>query len=65
MAISSGLIGRTRERNEADEILLTKRPRDRHVAALLANSTKSRDFVDLTAWESPPPAASVMLFFAG
>jgi hypothetical protein len=53
------------ERNEADEILLTERPRDRRVEAPPANSAKSPRFADRTGWQSPPPAAAVMLFCAG
>ena len=50
------------ERNEADEILLTKRPSDRRVERPPANSAKSQDFADRTDWQNPPPAAALMLF---
>jgi hypothetical protein len=52
------------KRPRADGILLTKRPRDRHAERPSANSAKSQDFADRTGWQSPPPAAALMLFFA-
>jgi hypothetical protein len=53
------------ERNEADEILLAKRPRDRRVEVPTANNAKLQDFSNRISLQSPPPTAAIMLFFPG
>jgi hypothetical protein len=49
------------KRHRADGILLTKRPRDRHAERPSAISAKLKDFADWTVWQSPPPAAALMI----
>ena len=53
------------QRPPADGILLTKRPRNPKDQTAIANSAKTQGFEAPARPQKPPPAAALMLFFAG